>query len=86
VSELLYPVGSKAAGTHTQNNNCVGSRGHLSIRSDSGDKTSRARITMQLCRFTTGKYQLICSLDLNSTTVLVGVDSPDRGVLAKARP
>jgi len=41
---------------------------------------------MQLCRFTTGKYQLICGLDLNSTTVLVGVDSPNRGVLAKARP
>ena len=43
-------------------------------------------IRMQFCRFTSAKYQLIFGLDLNITTVLVGVDSPNRGVLAKGRP
>ena len=41
---------------------------------------------MQLCRFTSAKYQLISGLDLNIAAVLVGVDSPNRGVLAKGRP
>ena len=43
-------------------------------------------IQMPLCRFTSAKYQLIFGLDLNITTVRVGVDSPNRGVRAKGRP
>jgi len=49
-------------------------------------KPGKRTIRMQLCRFTSPKYQLISGLDLNIATVLVGVDSPNRGVLAKGRP
>jgi len=49
-------------------------------------KLEERAIRMQLCRFTSAKYQLIFGLDLNITTVLVRVDSPNRGVLAKGRP
>jgi len=49
-------------------------------------KPEKRAIRMQLCRFTSAKYQLIFGIDLNITTVLVGVDSPNRGVLAKGRP
>ena len=43
-------------------------------------------IRVQLCHFTPAKYQLMFGLDLDTTTVLVEVDSPNRGVLAKGRP
>jgi len=43
-------------------------------------------IRIQLRHFISAKYQLIFGLDLNATTVLVEVDSPNRGVLAKGRP
>ena len=43
-------------------------------------------ILMQLGRFTPAKYHLIFGLDLNPTAVLVGVDSPNPGVLARGRP
>jgi len=49
-------------------------------------KPEEHAIRMQLCRFISAKYQLVFGLDLNTTTVLVGVDSPNRGVLAKGRP
>jgi len=49
-------------------------------------KPEERTIRMQLCRFTSAKYKLIFGLDLNTTMVLVGVDSPNRGVLAKGRP
>jgi len=49
-------------------------------------KPEERAFRMQLCRFTSAKYQLIFGLDLNTTTVLVGMDSPNRGVLAKGRP
>ena len=41
---------------------------------------------MQKCHYVSAKYQLIFRLDLNTTTVLVGVVFPNRGVLAKGRP
>jgi len=41
---------------------------------------------MHLCRFTSDKYQVIFGLDLITKTVLVGMDSPNRGVLAKGHP
>ena len=40
----------------------------------------------QYCHFTSAKCQLIFGLDLITTTVLVGVDFLNRGVLAKGRP
>jgi len=49
-------------------------------------KPENRAIQMQLCRSTSAKYQLIFEIDKNITTVLVGVDSPNRGVLAKGRP
>jgi len=41
---------------------------------------------MHLCRFTSDKYQVIFGVDLITKTVLVGMDSPNRGVLAKGHP
>jgi len=49
-------------------------------------KPEERAIRMQLCRFTSAKYNLIFGLDLNIATVLVVVDSPNRGVLTKGRP
>jgi len=49
-------------------------------------KTEERAIRMQLCRFTSAKYQLIFRLDLNTTTVPVRGNSSNRGVLAKGRP
>jgi len=49
-------------------------------------KPEARAIQNQLCRFNSANYQLIFGHDLNITTVLVVVDSPNRGVLGKGRP
>jgi len=59
--------------------------GIYQLRPTAEVKPEERSFRMQLCRFTSAKYQLIFGLDLNTTTVLVGVDSPHRGVLAKGR-
>jgi len=48
-------------------------------------KPNERAILMQLLPFTTAKNHMIFGLDLNPTTVSVGVDSPNPGVLAKGR-
>jgi len=60
--------------------------GIYQFRQTAESEPEKRAIRMQICRFTSAKYQLIFGIDLNITTDLVGVDSPNRGVLAKGRP
>jgi len=41
---------------------------------------------MQLWRFTSAKYQYKYGHDFKATTILVGGESPNSGVLARGRP
>jgi len=43
-------------------------------------------ILLQLWRFTSAKYQLSFGHDFMDTTILVGRESPNPGVLARGRP
>jgi len=60
--------------------------GIYQVRPTAELKPEERSFRMKLCRFTSAKYQLMFGLDLNTTTVLDGVDSPNRGALANGRP